>query len=301
MIVAAVDIGSTSTRFLVTDGRGDLHRQATVTGLGRGLDERGTLADQAVAATLAVLAEAAEAAACHGAAVVHAVATSGLRRALDAERFLDRAAEVLGVRPEIIDGAAEGQLAFAGATGRLDPALGPFVVVDLGGGSCEFAVGSAGRCDGVFSAEFGAARLTETYIEHDPPRPEELVACLSIVEAHLEDVRQALPGVADARTWVGVAGTFNTFAAVDLGLAEYQRQLVNGFELTKVAAEDVYRTLVTERFADRIHNPGLSRDRAEVIVGGACAVVAIFRGFGLDRMMISDDDALDGLAARLLG
>lgn len=300
MIVAVVDIGSTTTRFLVTDGHKDLLRHSTITGLGKGLGPGGLLGPAGVDATLGVLAQAAAAAASHGAQRVCAVATSGLRRARDAEQFLDRAAAVLGVRPEVIDGNEEGHLAFAGATARLDPELGPFVVVDLGGGSCEFSIGSAGQCEGVYSAEFGAARLTEQYVAHDPPQPEELVACLSIVEAHLEDVRQALPAVADARTWVGVAGTFCTFAAVELGLVDYQRDRVNGFELSRAAAEDVYRTLVMEPLADRVHNPGLSVERAEVIVGGACAVVAMLRGFGLERLLISDDDLLDGLAARLL-
>ena len=296
-LVGVVDIGSTSTRLLVTDGRHERERLTVVTGLGDGLGAVGPLAPGGVAATLACLQDAADRLASHGveAPRLAVFATSALRRAADADVFLDRAAEVLGVRPRVIDGVEEARLAFRGATAGRDPADGPVAVVDLGGGSCEFAT-AGDQC----SVEVGAARLTADWIDHDPPRPEELVACLSIVEAHLDDVRRRLEGLAEVRTWLALAGTFQTFAAVELGLVTYDREQVDGFVLSRAAAEDVYRTLVTEPLADRIHNPGLPRDRAEVIVGGACAVVAILRFFGLDEVVVSDADLLDGAAAALL-
>lgn len=294
--VAAVDIGSTSCRLLIVAGGVERARRATVTGLAAGLGDGGRLAGDRVAHTLATLeAYRREMMAC-GVGRVRAVATSGLRRALDGDDFLDRAAAILGCRPEVVDGAEEARLGFIGATQRLDPLQGPFVVVDLGGGSCEF-----GTAEGGFSAEFGAARLTERWIAHDPPRPEELLGCLSVVEGHLDEVRDALPQLADARTWVGVAGSFTTFAAVDLGLVTYDRAQVNGYRLSREAAEDVYRTLVTEALADRLHNPGLEPARAGVIVGGACAIVKIMRFFALEEIVVSDDDLLDGIVSELSG
>lgn len=296
-LVGVVDIGSTSTRLLVTDGRHERERSTVVTGLGDGLGATGRLAPDGVAATLGRLEDVAARLATHGVepARLTVVATSALRRAGDAAAFLDRAAAVLGVRPRVLDGDEEARLAYRGATAGRDPAGGPFAVVDLGGGSCEFAT-DADQC----SVEFGAARLTADWISHDPPRPEELVACLSIVEAHLDDVRRRLEDLADARTWLALAGTFQTFAAVELGLATYDRALVDGFVLSRAAAEDVYRTLVMEPLADRVHNPGLPRERAEVIVGGACAVVEILRFFDLDEVVVSEADLLDGAAAALL-
>jgi exopolyphosphatase/guanosine-5'-triphosphate,3'-diphosphate pyrophosphatase len=292
--LAAVDIGSTSTRLLVSAGREDLERVTTVTRLGDGVGDRGALDPARADDTLAALVEFRRLLDTHGVTRVRAVATSSLRRASDGDHFLDRAAEILGVRPDVIGGEEEGRLSFAGATARLDPDRGPFVVVDLGGGSCEFVVE-----DGTYSAEFGAARLTERWLRHDPPRPEELSACLSVIESHLEDVRRELPDVAEARTWVGLGGTITTFAAVEIGLEPYDRDRVNGFAMPRAAAEDVYRTLVTEPLADRLHNPGLPVDRAEVILGGACAVVAIMRVFGLDELVVSDDGLLDGVVAGL--
>jgi exopolyphosphatase/guanosine-5'-triphosphate,3'-diphosphate pyrophosphatase len=302
MIVGAIDIGSTSTRLLITDGQADRVRRTTITGLGQGLGDAGAVDAERAAATLDCLGGYRRLLDEHGAEAVRAVATSSLRRADDGGDLLARAADVLGVRPEVIDGEEEGRLGFIGATARLDADRGPFVVVDLGGGSCEFSVAdrAADRID-VFSAEFGAARLTERWIEHDPPRPEELTACLSVVEAHLDDVRRELPAVLDAPTWLGLAGTFCTFAAVDIGLEPYDRDQVNGFVLTRAAAEDVFRTLVTEPLVDRLTNPGLPPERATVIVGGACAVVAIMRFFALDEITVSDDDLLDGIARGLLG
>ncbi|MEA3216346.1 MAG: exopolyphosphatase / guanosine-5-triphosphate,3-diphosphate pyrophosphatase [Acidimicrobiia bacterium] len=292
--VAAIDIGSTSVRLLIADGQSELERRTTITRLADGIDRRGSVDDQRAEATLDTLRSYREMLRAHGVERVRAIATSVLRRARDGEAFLDRVAEVLGVRPGVVSGEEEGRLAFAGATARLGADRGPFVVVDLGGGSCEFTT-----VEGVFSAEFGAARLTERWVCHDPPQPEELVACLSVVEAHLDDVRRELPEVDEAKTWIGVGGTFCTFGAVDIGLEPYDRQRVNGYALSKDAAEDVYRTLVTESLEERVENPGLPADRAQVIVGGACAVVEIMRFFALDEIIISDDDLLDGLVAGL--
>ncbi|MPY95865.1 MAG: exopolyphosphatase [Acidimicrobiia bacterium] len=293
--VAALDIGSNSVRLLVTGPGGtDLARESVIARLGYGVGNGGTLDPERVAATLECLRD--HRARCdeHDVAALRAVATSAVRRASDGEAFLDAAEAVLGVRPEVIDGAEEGDLSFRGATSRLGPGEGPFVVIDLGGGSCEFAVGTA-SCDDVYSAEFGSARLTEAYVRHDPPAPDELVACLSVVEAHLDDVRRELPASLDARTFVGIGGTFTTFGAMEAADGE----AVDGLRLSRAAAEDIYRTLVLDPFDVRVENPGLPRERAHVILGGACAVVAIMRGFGLDELVISERDILDGITADL--
>ena len=170
---------------------------------------------------------------------------------------------------------------------------------DIGGGSTEFAFGTD-EAEAAMSLDIGCVRLTEKYVEHDPPRPEELVACLSITEAHLDDVARQMPQIAHAATFVGLAGTVSTAAAVELGLAEYDRDQIHHFVLTKEAAEDVYRTLVTEAREDRIHNPGLEEARADVIVGGMCILVRIMRYFDIEELVVSEADILDGLVFSLL-
>ena len=190
-------------------------------------------------------------------------------------------------------------MSFLGATGDLDHALGPFLIVDIGGGSTEFIVGTD-QVEGVISVDVGCVRLTEKFLDHDPPQPEELTACISFTDAYLDDVVREVPAVADGRTLVGLAGTITTVAAVEIGLATWDRDAIHHFRLTRDAAEDVFRTLATEALADRIHNPGLEEARADVIVGGCCVLVAIFRRFGFDEMIVSEADILDGLALSLV-
>ncbi|MEL7208138.1 MAG: hypothetical protein AAGK32_07890, partial [Actinomycetota bacterium] len=186
-----------------------------------------------------------------------------------------------------------------GRTGReLDPADGPFLVADIGGGSTELAAGTT-ECEAVRSLDVGCVRLTEQFLEHDPPRPEELTAALSIVEVWLDDAVREAPSLAGAATFVGLAGTVSTVAAVEQGLAEYDRDRIHHFVLTRAAVEDVFRTLATEAVDDRRWNPGLEPGRVDVIVGGCCALVAIMRYFDFDECLVSEADILDGLAASL--
>jgi exopolyphosphatase/guanosine-5'-triphosphate,3'-diphosphate pyrophosphatase len=301
--VASLDLGTNSTRVLVArpdGGRLDvLERHNTITRLGQGVGSSGRLADEAVERTLACLGRYREVLDRHGVGRIRAAATSAARDAANREEFFDAVEQVAGVRPELLTGAEEGRMSFLGATGDLDHALGPFVIVDIGGGSTEFIVGTD-QVEGVMSVDVGCVRLTEKFLAHDPPQPEELAACISFTDAYLDDVVREVPAVADARTLVGVAGTITTVAAVEIGLATYDRDRIHHFRLTRDAAEDVFRTLATESRADRIHNPGLEEARADVIVGGCCVLVAIFRRFGFDEMIVSEADILDGLALSLV-
>lgn len=293
-------MGTNSTRLLVArphdDGSLDtLERLMTITRMGQGVGATGRLAPEAVERTLDTLRGYRTVMDAHGVEHVRVAATSAARDAANRDEFFDAVEQAVGARPELLSGVEEGRLAFRGATAELDPAQGPFLVVDIGGGSTEFIVGTT-EVEGVMSIDVGCVRLTEKYIEHDPPQPEELAACISLTDAYLEDVQRELPASAEARTLVGLAGTVSTVAAVEIGLATYDRDRIHHFVLTHDAAEDVFRTLATEARADRIHNPGLEEARADVIVGGCCILVALFRRFGFAEMVVSESDILDGLA-----
>jgi exopolyphosphatase / guanosine-5'-triphosphate,3'-diphosphate pyrophosphatase len=297
---AAIDIGTNSVRLLVRDADGtNLERIARITRLGGGVDRTGRLDPAGIDRTAEVLADYRTLLDQHQVEQVRAIATSASRDAANRDEFFERAERALGLRPELLSGDEEGRLAFAGATTGLDPSLGPFCVIDLGGGSTEFAIGTT-ELEGILSVDMGSVRFTERYVEHDPPRPEELVACISVAEAHLTDVVRELPSVVETATWIGVAGTITTVVAVEIGLAEYDPDRIHHFELSKAAAEDVYRTLVTEPLDDRLHNPGLPAERAEVIVGGSAILVAIMRQFGIDPLLVSEHDILDGVVGDLL-
>ena len=302
--VAAVDCGTNSTRLLVArpgrDGALEpLDRRMVITRLGAGVDATGTLDGAAVERTLDVLRGYRRAMDEHGVARVRASGTSAVRDAADGDAFLAAAAEVVGAPVELLSGEEEGRLAFRGATAELDPRSGPFLVVDIGGGSTEFVVGTT-EPEGLVSVDVGCVRLTERFLHGDPPLPEELSAAISVTEAYLEDVVRLLPATREARRLVGVAGTVSTVAAVELGLTAYDRDRVHHFALTREAAEDVFRTLATEARADRIHNPGLEEARADVIVGGCCVLVAVLRWFDAEGLLVSESDLLDGLARALL-
>jgi exopolyphosphatase/guanosine-5'-triphosphate,3'-diphosphate pyrophosphatase len=235
----------------------------------------------------------------HGVDKVRIAATSAARDAANREEFFTVAKEIIGVEPELLSGDEEAHLSFGGATSELDPADGPFLVVDIGGGSTEFIVGTTAP-EAALSLDIGCVRITEQELHHDPPQPEELSIALSLIDTYLDDVDREVPGAADANRFVGLAGTITTVAAVELGLAEYDRDRIHHFRLTRAMAEDVFRTLATEKRDDRIANPGLDPGRADVIVGGCCVLVSIFRHWGFEECLVSEADILDGLALSLL-
>ncbi|CAB4770747.1 MAG: exopolyphosphatase [Actinobacteria bacterium] len=293
-IYAAIDCGTNSTRLLVHDGTQPLERLMRITRLGEGVNETRTLTAGAIERTSAVLREYREVMDRHGVTKTRLTATSAARDATNRDDFFGAAEQIIGVAPTLLSGQEEGRLSFLGATAELDPALGPFLVVDIGGGSTEFSYGTT-ECEFARSVDMGCVRFTEKYIEHDPPRPEELLACLSVAEAYIDEVRREYPAMAEARTFVGLAGTVATAAAVEIGLESYDRDQIHHFLLTRPAVEDVFRTLATEPRADRIHNPGLEAGRADVIVGGLCVLVQLMRQLDLANCVVSESDILDGL------
>lgn len=296
----AIDIGTNSVRLLIGDGENSDERLMRITRLGRNIDATGRLDPAGIEATLTVLREYRSVLDRYELAGARATATSAARDAANREDFFGPATDALGFTPEVITGEEEAQLSFLGATAELDPLDGPFLVVDIGGGSTEFAVGrsdDAGgiRFEGGVSIDVGCVRMTERYLVSDPPDAAELSSCLSVLQLHWDDVRAALPSAFDAARLVGLAGTVVNIAAVEIGLAAYDRAATHHFVLTKEAAEDVFRTLATETVEDRKHNPGLDAGRADVIVGGACILVSIMRNFGFDECLVSESDILDGL------
>ena len=298
--VAAIDCGTNSVRLLITaDGTTQIERLMRITRLGQGVDATGRLDPEAIERTLAVLREYREVIDRHGATRIRMAATSASRDASNRDEFFNAAKDILGVMPEVISGEEEGRLSFLGATADLDPALGPFLVCDIGGGSTEFVFGTT-EAESTISNDMGCVRMTEAWLHHDPPTAEELSQALSVIDIHLDDVLREIPELSEAKTFVGLAGTVSNTASVELGLAEYDREQIHHLVLTRAAVEDVFRTLATESIEERKENPGLEEQRADVIVGGLCVLVATMRRFGLDECLVSESDILDGLAMSLL-
>ncbi len=251
------------------------------------------MAPEAIERTTAVLSEYRVALDEYGVTEVRATATSAARDASNRDEFFTAAHDALGVTPALLSGDEEAALSFLGATADLD-APGPYLVVDIGGGSTEFVLGTD-TPTGLVSLDMGCVRITEQYLESDPPAPEELSNAVAAVRDLVAEVPRVIPGAADAATLVGLAGTVTTVAAIELGLPEYDPEKIHHFVLTREAAEDVFRTLATENAAQRAHNPGLEPGRVDVIVGGTSVLVGIFRVLGFDEMLVSEADILDGL------
>jgi exopolyphosphatase/guanosine-5'-triphosphate,3'-diphosphate pyrophosphatase len=299
---AAVDIGTNSVRLLVAEVDGasprdakvvPLDRRMRITRLGQGVDKSRALAPDAIERTTAVLREYRAVLDDLGVTEVRATATSAARDASNRDHFFTAAHDALGVTPELLTGEEEAALSFLGATADLD-APAPYLVVDIGGGSTEFVLGTDAPA-GLVSLDMGCVRITEQYLESDPPAPEELSNAVAAVRDLVADVPRVIPGAADAATLVGLAGTVTTVAAIELGIPEYDPEKIHHFVLTREAAEDVFRTLATENAEQRAHNPGLEPGRVDVIVGGTAVLVGIFRVLGFDEMLVSEADILDGL------
>ncbi len=297
--VAVLDFGTNTTRLLVTNGRKLNLRMHRVTGLGRGLEQLGELSESGIARTLKALSEFNAVIETHGVQKVRAVATSAARDAKNRNEFLGPASTLLGHPLELLSGEQEARYGFLGATADLDPREGPYLVLDIGGGSTELSFGRSSP-EMYRSVNMGSVRYLEQYLLSDPPRPEELSGAIQIARLHLDDIDREHPSMGTAAALIGVAGTITTVAAVEIGLEPYDPQVIDGFVLRRESAEDVFRTLATEGLEDRMHNPGLEAARADVIVAGCCILVAVMRHWNFEKCMVRERDLLDGIAAELL-
>ena len=301
--VAAVDCGTNSTRLLVVGPDGaTLERRMIVTRLGEGVDRTGELAPAAIARTLVALTEFRTRLDVHGVVRVRATATSAARDATNAAEFFDAATAVLGVRPELIAGEVEGRLAYRGATAGLDPGSGPFLVVDLGGGSTELVAGSVGQGGApaaVVSLDVGCVRVTERFLESDPPNAAELAAARAFVAGTVESALARLPALGVPRRMVGVAGTISTLVALEFGLDHYDSEAVHLARLSRAAVERWLARLAAETSVERRSRGAIERGRADVIVGGTVVLAEVMGRLGHEELVHSEQDILDGIAAEL--
>ena len=296
--VAALDCGTNSTRLLISSPRVPEVRLMRITRLGQGVDATNKLDPEAIARTLAVLTEYRGLMDRHEVTRARLVATSAVRDAANGEEFLHAASEAAGVPAELLDGNAEGALAFAGATASLDLPPAAVVIIDIGGGSTELVTGAAG-VRGI-SVDLGCVRLTERFLHHDPPRTDELDASVRFVASELDRAAAALPRLAEpGLTLVGLAGTVSTLGALALGLPHYDRDRIHHFVLSAAVVAEWYDRLAAETTADRGRRPGMAPGREDVIVGGVLVLREAMGRFGFDRCVVSEADILDGIAASL--
>ena len=307
MRVAAVDCGTNSIRLLIADvidGRlRDVHREMRIVRLGQGVDATGEFAPEALARTRIALSSYAELMRRHDVGAVRMVATSAARDVSNREEFFAMTSEVLGsVVPgavaEVITGTEEAGLSFYGAVGDLDSAAAPFVVVDLGGGSTEVVLGSEDAEAG-YSADIGCVRLTERCLRSDPPTGDEIDAARAVVRDALAEVLRQVP-VQKARTWVGVAGTMTTLAALAQTMTTYDSDAIH---LSRVSFDEllpVCAELLAMTREQRAALGPMHEGRVDVIGGGALIVqelaAVLGEKAGITDLVVSEHDILDGIA-----
>ncbi len=301
--VAAIDCGTNSTRLLIVDDDGTtLERSMQITRLGAGVDATGMLAPEAVRRCLAVLREYRQVMDKCSVTKGRLAATSAARDASNGDEFLRSAGEVTGIEPELLEGTEEGRLSMAGAVSDLDPDEGPFLILDIGGGSTELVSGSGPEDPelSVVSLQVGCVRITERFLISDPPTATELADAEAMVNELLEQAIADHPRFLAAHRLVGLAGTVTTLASLHLGLEVYDRERIHHAVLTAGDVYDWYRALAIEITSARLDRAGMVPGRQDVIVGGALILTAVMTRFGLDECLVSEADILDGMAAGLL-
>jgi exopolyphosphatase / guanosine-5'-triphosphate,3'-diphosphate pyrophosphatase len=292
MRVAVVDMGSNSTRLLVTDVDGTtatmLDRRTTVTRLGEGVDATGRLSDEALGRVERALADYRKAIdECHADATI-GVLTSAVRDAANGEQFVARVRDVYGIDAREIPGEEEARLTFRGATfGRTDAEH--VAVVDIGGGSTEIVTGGGFRT----SLQMGVVRFSERFLHHDPPAATELQG---LTQAVREILGAALPAQTGAGALIAVAGTATTAAAIAHDIEPYDPDKVHGAHIAIGDLEEILARLAILPLAERREVRGLHPDRAPTIVAGIAILLECTRAFGLDELEISEHDLLLGAA-----
>jgi exopolyphosphatase/guanosine-5'-triphosphate,3'-diphosphate pyrophosphatase len=307
--VAAIDCGTNSIRLLIADvdlATGtlvDLDRRMEVVRLGAGVDRTGEIAPEAMQRTLDATAGYAKLCRAAQVAQVRFVATSASRDARNRDQFVAGVRDILGVEPEVIPGAEEAALSFAGATSGLSADHeAPFLVVDLGGGSTEIVLGER-TVEAALSVDIGCVRLTERHLRSDPPTAAELAAATADVDAALDRVAEQVP-LALARTLVGVAGTVTTITAHALGLPGYDPAVLHGATLRVEEVLAACADLIEMPKAERAALPYMHPGRVDVIGAGALiwrrVVQRVAEVAPLSTVVTSEHDILDGICWSLV-
>lgn len=298
--VAAVDCGTNSIRLLVTDlGTGrEVVRRMQIVRLGEGVDRTGELAPAAIERTRVALAGFAEEISRQGVARVRFVATSATRDARGRADFVAMVRATLGVEPEVISGADEAALSFRGAMDVADGLPEPVLVVDIGGGSTEFVLGDAAGPRAARSVDIGCVRMTERHLHSDPPTPAEIAAATGDVRAAIGAAALDVP-ITDAATLIGLAGSVTTVAAMALGLGRYDAARIHGAWIPAADLRSVCRKLLEMPRSARAQLPFMHPGRVDVIGAGALVVREVVEAAGVNGLVASEHDILDGIAASL--
>ena len=302
MRVAAIDCGTNSIRLLIADIDGsnfrEITRQMEVVRLGQGVDKTGAFHPDAIARTLAAVDLYAAEIAKRGVEKIRFCATSATRDATNRALFIDGVKERLGIEPEVIAGEVEAALSFQGATKDFDKSQGPFLVIDIGGGSTEFVFGTD-SVEAARSMNIGCVRMTERHFTGDQPDPGQIASAIEDIDENIRQAAKTVP-ITQAKTVIMVAGTATTVAAAALDLPEYDRYAIH---LSRISAERTHQIstqLLRETREQRAAHGYMHPGRVDVIGAGSLVLDRIMIASGAQEFVASESDILDGMAWSLV-
>ena len=301
MRVAAIDCGTNSIRLLIADIDGNNFREVVrdmeIVRLGQGVDETGQFHPDAIARTLAAVDKFAAEIAKRGVEKIRFCATSASRDATNRHLFVDGVRERLGIELEVISGDEEAALSFAGAIKDLDPSNGPFLVVDIGGGSTEFVFGTS-TVEAARSVNIGCVRMTERHFSSDPATAEQIELARTDIQAAIAQAAAVVP-ITKAKTLVAVAGTATTVAAAALDLPEYDRYAIHLSRISSQQTHDAATMFATSNREQRLALGYMHPGRVDVIAAGSLVLSEIMKATGASEFVASESDILDGMAFSL--
>ena len=302
MRVAAIDCGTNSIRLLIADIDGNNFREITrlmeVVRLGQGVDKTGAFHPDAIARTLAAVDLYAAEIAKRGVEKIRFCATSATRDASNRDLFIDGVKERLGIEPEVIAGEVEAALSFAGATKDFDKSQGPFLVIDIGGGSTEFVFG-IDSVEAARSMNIGCVRMTERHFTGDQPDPGQIASAIEDIDENIRQAAKSVP-ITEAKTVIMVAGTATTIAAAALDLPAYDRYAIHLSRISAERTHEISTELLRETREQRAAHGYMHPGRVDVIGAGSLVLDRIMKATGASEFVASESDILDGMAWSLV-
>jgi len=302
MRVAAIDCGTNSIRLLIADIDGSNFREVVrdmeIVRLGQGVDQTGQFHPDAINRTLAAVDKFAAEIAKRGVEKIRFCATSATRDATNRHLFVDGVRERLGIEVEVISGDEEAALSFAGAIQDLVPSQGPFLVVDIGGGSTEFVFGTT-SVESARSVNIGCVRMSERHFANDPATPAQIESARIDIQAAIAIAAAEVP-ITKAKTLVAVAGTATTVAAAGLDLNEYDRYAIHLARISAQQVHDAATMFATQTREQRLALGYMHPGRVDVIAAGSLVLSEIMKATGATEFVASESDILDGMARSLV-
>ena len=300
--VAVIDCGTNSIRLLIAETSGstikELIRTMEIVRLGQGVDENKAFHPDAINRTLLAVKSFKEIIDKNKVDRIRFCATSATRDAMNRNLFIDGVRDILNVQVEVIPGEEEAALSFTGATYQLDQGTGPFLVVDIGGGSTEFVYGDK-KVMSAKSVNIGCVRMSERHLTSQPPTMDQIASAIVDIDNAITQAAVSVP-INSAKSLIAVAGTATTVAAAALDLSKYDRDLIH---LSKISADKVHK--VAQMFQSMSKSeisalPYMHEGRVDVITAGSLVLSRVMAATGAAEFVASESDILDGMAFSLI-